>query len=74
MPPRGELGLDCFTAAEELERATHEDYTIKMLVDSDLTDAFQRGFGDMGISPKTIAHLITGRYPDCGPSTEGGGD
>ena len=63
MPIRRHLGLDCFTAEEQEKRASHEDYTLKLLLDSELTPIIRAGFGDQGIDPDDIAHLISGRYP-----------
>ncbi|MEE2787987.1 MAG: phosphohydrolase [Myxococcota bacterium] len=62
MPNRHLLGLDCFSDDEQAQQACHEDYTIKLLVDSPLTGALMDRFSDYGIYPKDIANLITGRY------------
>lgn len=44
-------------------QATHEDYTIKLLVDSELTELIAQNFGDLGISGKRLAGLVIGRPP-----------
>jgi len=73
MPKRSTLGLDLFTHAEQQERASHEDYTLKLLLDSELTPKLESGFGGQGISPRDIAHLISGKCPDRSESFRVGG-
>lgn len=63
MPVRSQLGLDCFSPAEQARRATHEDFTLKLLLDSPLRRAIESEFGGAGISPEAIAHLMCGRFP-----------
>ncbi len=63
MPARRTLELSCFTEAEQDERASHEDYTLKLLLDSSLTQSIVSGFSEQGILPEDIAHLISGRFP-----------
>ena len=67
MPRRAELELSCFTPTEQAERATHEDYAIKIVADSELTDLLRRKFGEMGVDPADICHLISGRFPERSP-------
>ncbi len=73
MPARATLNLDCFTEEESRQRASHEDYTLKLLLDSGLTQALETGFGDLGINARHVAHLISGRYPDQGEACVVGG-
>ncbi|MEZ4472999.1 MAG: phosphohydrolase [bacterium] len=62
MPPRHTLGLSLFSEAEQAERATHEDFTLRFLLDSDLRRVLDAEFGD-GVTPEAIAHLVSGRVP-----------
>ncbi len=41
-------------------QASHEDYTIKSIVDSSFTDAFKGVTKEFGIDPKAIAELVIG--------------
>lgn len=60
MPPVGELGLGVFAGTDVSRRATHEDYTLKIVLDSSLSHAVTRLFDDEGILPTDIAELIAG--------------
>ncbi len=64
MPPRHLLGLDCFSDAEQRQNASHEDYTLLLLLASPLTDVLRKRFGDDGVDPLDVAHLVSGRFPD----------
>ncbi len=64
MPLRAALGLACHRPDEHAPQATHEDYTVKLLVDSSVGATISQAFGDDGIDGATIAHLINGRFPD----------
>ncbi|MEM7402873.1 MAG: phosphohydrolase, partial [Myxococcota bacterium] len=46
----------CHSSAQQ--QATHEDYTLKLILDSSLTQALQQQFADQGIEPKHVASLI----------------
>lgn len=63
MPPRAELRLPAWTTApmDESRRANHEDYTLKILLDSEIAQSIERAFGDAGISPAGVAGLVLGR-------------
>lgn len=63
MPPRAKLGLPAWTTApeDETRRANHEDYTLKILLDSEIAQSIERAFGDEGISPAGVAGLVLGR-------------
>lgn len=73
MPLRSRLGLDCFTPEELTQRASHEDYTLKLLIDSEMADVLRAGFADMGIDAHTIGHLISGRFPQSATCFQVGG-
>ena len=60
MPPVGELGLGVFAGNDVGRRATHEDYTLKMVLDSPLGEKIEAIFGDAGIAPRDVAELIVG--------------
>jgi uncharacterized protein len=45
-------------------QATHEDYTIKSIVDSSLTDSFKEVRAKFGIAPEQVAELIIGETKD----------
>ncbi|QSQ13334.1 HD domain-containing protein [Myxococcus landrumensis] len=51
----------------EGEQATHEDYTAKILLDSQLTPIIEREFGGRGITPMAAVALITGARPPKDP-------
>ncbi len=61
MPLRGALPLDCYTAEERAQRATHEDYTLAVLLGSDLHEVIGRSFD---VDPLDLAHLLGGRHPE----------
>lgn len=42
-------------------QATHEDYTIKAIVDSDLTSSFKKVTNKQGVIPEAVADLIFGK-------------
>jgi HD superfamily phosphohydrolase len=75
MPKRRALGLDCFSDAEQDARASHEDYTILLLLKSALGDVLRRRFGEAGVQPEDVAHLVSGRFPSRAAGfVEGGVD
>lgn len=61
MPPVATLGIDAWRPDLAARRATHEDYTIKLLVDSELTPLIAQYCGDVGVSGATLAALVCGR-------------
>jgi HD superfamily phosphohydrolase len=63
MPPLSALGLPAPWADEPGRQATHEDYTIKLLVDSELTELIERGFGAMGVTGARLAALVAASLP-----------
>jgi HD superfamily phosphohydrolase len=60
MPAVGELGLGAFAGSDVKRKATHEDYTLKIVLDSTLGELIQKLFADDGIAPTDIAELIVG--------------
>jgi hypothetical protein len=56
-------------------QATHEDFTAKILVDSSLTPVLRERYAALGLSPESIAGLVTGVEPPGGfPFRDGGVD
>jgi uncharacterized protein len=53
-------------------QATHEDYTIKSIVDSSFTDSFKSVKSRYGVEPNHVAELVTGSYLDAASFTIGG--
>ncbi len=64
MPNRRALNLSCFTEAQQDTRASHEDYTVKLILHSELATLIRQHFGDLGIEPEDVAHLISGYFPE----------
>jgi HD superfamily phosphohydrolase len=67
MPPVGELELGEWLDGPPDRRASHEDFTLKLLTDSDLTRVFERAFADEDVTPVDVACLIAGRRPKSLP-------
>ena len=63
MPKVATLGLGAWLADDDVptRQATHEDYTLKLLLDSELTSLIDTHVGDLGVSAATLAALISGR-------------
>lgn len=62
MPPKSRLKLPFpFDQFQNDLQADHEDYTIKTIVDSTLTDSFKAISTNKGVSPICVAELIAGR-------------
>jgi len=60
MPPVGELGLGRFAGSDVSRRATHEDYTLKCVLDSSLAERMHELFAPLGIVTTDVAELILG--------------
>ncbi|MBI2372583.1 MAG: HD domain-containing protein [Deltaproteobacteria bacterium] len=62
MPPVRLLGLGEWQAGDPDRRASHEDYTLKLLLDSDLARSIEREVTPRtGVTPEDIATLVAGR-------------
>lgn len=61
MPPLSRLGLPAPFGPGEDRQAGHEDYTIKAIVDSSFTQAFDTCRNETGLEPVHVAQLISGR-------------
>src|SRR5207248_509825 len=60
MPQVGELKIKAYSKTEK-RRANHEDYTIKIVTDSDMTNVLKENFSDL--SPIHVAQLIDKNLP-----------
>lgn len=61
MPKIKELKLKQRFVNNPEDQATHEDYTIKSIVDSSFTDSFRGVISTYGINPNNVAELIIGQ-------------
>ncbi len=61
MPPVKDLNLGDWCSGSESRLANHEDYTLKILTDSELTGVISDRFKDLDVRPTDIAMLIAGR-------------
>ena len=64
MPKVSELKLPTRFASDKDIQATHEDYTIKAIVDSDFTTSFKEVTDKFGVLPNNVAELIVGETTD----------
>ncbi len=59
MPEVGALGLsDEIVGKKKKRQATHEDYTLKIVLDSSLTPVLEKGLGAFGITPHHVACVM----------------
>ncbi len=72
MPQVSELKLPSRFAINENRQASHEDYTIKSIVDSSFTESFKKVRSQYGITPEAVAELVTGDTKDSGYFTVNG--
>lgn len=63
MPNASELELGEWLEGAPTRRASHEDYTLKILTGSTLTEVIRQRFSDSGVEPEDVATLIAGRAP-----------
>src|SRR5882762_8241511 len=63
MPPVASLRVPEWARESGTRRAGHEDYTLKLVLDSALAAEIRRRFSSGGIEPEHIAGLICGRPP-----------
>ncbi len=74
-PPRSKLKLPGWIDDGEREQAVHEDFTVRIVLDSELTKALRTGYTPLDVTPEHVASLITGADPPGGsPFVEGGLD
>jgi len=65
MPNVYDLELPKRFQPEKNHKATHEDYTLKSIVDSSFTESFSDVIRDFGVDPNMIAELILGKNSDA---------
>ena len=74
MPPRASLRLPLWaTAGSNAGQATHEDFTLKLLLDSELTELLRRAYGPIDVPPEAIGSLVAGVPGPGGPWFSVGG-
>lgn len=66
MPKVSKLKLPTRFAPRADNQATHEDYTIKAIVDSDFTNSFVGVNEKFGVTPDNVAELIIGETSEPG--------
>jgi len=71
-PPRAALGLPAWTGTDG-GQARHEDFTVKLLLDTDLAELLRVRLGDQGIGGESLAALVTGMTPPGGLDFRYGG-
>jgi uncharacterized protein len=75
MPDVAELHVPDWARDPGARRAGHEDYTLKLLLDSPLSAEIRRRYSGRGIEPEHIAGLICGKpSPGAYPYRSGGRD
>ena len=57
-PPLSELNVPLLQVADGTAQARHEHYTLKLLLDSPMSDTIRAGFTDLGIEPVHVAALL----------------
>jgi len=63
MPSVAELRVPAWTRGQAAGRASHEDYTLKLVLDSALAAEVRGRYSTRGIEPEHIAGLICGKPP-----------
>lgn len=63
MPPVRQLALGPWLIGRVDRRATHEDYTLKIVLDSDLTRVIEARLSPLGIEAEDVASLLTDDPP-----------
>lgn len=74
MPQRSTLRLPLWiTGGTSAGQANHEDYTLKLLLDSELTGLLRREYAAIDLPPEAIASLVAGMQGPSGPFFTVGG-
>ncbi len=71
MPPLADLMLPEWASEPGKVQATHEDYTVKLLLDSSLTRTLDKAFGEG--TARDIGAIVAGRLPPGGSPFQIGG-
>ena len=74
MPQRKELGLpEWARGGPTEEQATHEDFTLMVILDSELTEVLREHYAAIDLPPEAIGSLVAGRDAPRGPWFHAGG-
>ena len=74
MPQVSALNLPARFAGSGDRQASHEDYTLKSIVDSSFTQSFHAVRSELGVTPEAVAELVLGETRDAAYFTLGGVD
>jgi HD superfamily phosphohydrolase len=66
LPPRAALRLPAW-AAPAAGQATHEDFTLRLLLDSEMTEVLRSVYGALEVPPEAIGSLVAGVAAPGGP-------
>lgn len=72
MPAVQRLGLGAWQLGAATRTANHEDFTLKIILDSPLTDVVRTRFAPRDVTPEDLAGLISGREESRGRFVIGG--
>ncbi|MBK7862084.1 MAG: HD domain-containing protein [Archangiaceae bacterium] len=72
-PPRAKLMLPRWVDDGEQEQASHEDFTVRILLGSSLTDELRKRYAALEVTPEHAASLITACDPPGGSGFVDGG-
>lgn len=64
MPPVRSLDMGPWLTGPTERRASHEDYTLKIVLSSDLTSIVEKWFSDAGVYSTDVAALLTNAPPE----------
>lgn len=64
MPLVSALNLPARFRPKKDRQASHEDYTLKSIVDSSFTESFAQVRADFGVTPEAVAELVLGETSD----------
>ncbi len=74
-PPRSALGLPEWIPGDRDGQASHEDFSAKILLDSELTPVLERALAPVGVTPAALASMVLGvDAPGGAPFACGGKD
>jgi hypothetical protein len=62
-PQRAALRLPSWMGGDAKGQASHEDFTAKLLIDSQLSGLIDETYAKHGITPTLVASLVTGQLP-----------
>jgi HD superfamily phosphohydrolase len=72
-PRRSALGLPAWVPGDRKAQASHEDFTVRLLLDSELTPILTRALAPASVTPEAVAGLVLGADPPGGPAFVAGG-